>query len=116
MVAAFQQRRDYVVQRLRAIPGIKLAEPQVWVGVGLVGWQVVACAVHHVPQRPCAFRESCPACLSPTNTHPKQGAFYVLPDVSAFFGPGVEAAGFGPVPDVDALAMYLIKVRGCCWF
>jgi hypothetical protein len=39
-----------------------------------------------------------------------QGAFYVLPDMSSFFGPGVEMDGFGPVPDCDALAMYLIKV------
>eukprot|EP00882_Tetradesmus_deserticola_P026150 GHRQ01028797.1.p1 GENE.GHRQ01028797.1~~GHRQ01028797.1.p1 ORF type:complete len:172 (-),score=1.16 GHRQ01028797.1:194-709(-) len=29
MVAAFQERRDYVVDRLQQIPGIKLAEPQV---------------------------------------------------------------------------------------
>jgi hypothetical protein len=29
MVSAFEQRRDYVVDRLRQIPGIKLAEPQV---------------------------------------------------------------------------------------
>lgn len=29
MVSAFEQRRNYVVQRLRQIPGIKLAEPQV---------------------------------------------------------------------------------------
>lgn len=65
MVAAFQERRDYVVQRLQEIPGIVLASPQ--------------------------------------------GAFYVLPDVSAFVGPGAEAAGFGPVPDVDALARYLVQ-------
>ena len=39
-----------------------------------------------------------------------KGAFYVLPEMSAFFGPGAEAAGFGAVPDADALAMYLIKV------
>lgn len=32
-----------------------------------------------------------------------QGAFYVLPEVSAFIGEGVEAEGWGPVPDVDAL-------------
>jgi hypothetical protein len=38
-----------------------------------------------------------------------QGAFYVLPDMSAFFGPGVEAKGYGPIPDADALAMYLIQ-------
>ena len=35
------------------------------------------------------------------------GAFYVMPDVSAFFGPGVEAAGFGPVPDADALCRWV---------
>lgn len=29
MVSAFEQRRNYVVERLRQIPGIKLAEPQV---------------------------------------------------------------------------------------
>ena len=35
-----------------------------------------------------------------------QGAFYVMPEVSAFVGPGVTAAGFGPVPDVDALCRH----------
>lgn len=34
---------------------------------------------------------------------PPQGAFYVMPEVSAFAGPGIEARGFGPVPDVDTL-------------
>lgn len=29
MVSAFEERRNYVVERLRQIPGIKLAEPQV---------------------------------------------------------------------------------------
>lgn len=29
--------------------------------------------------------------------------------MSAFFGPGVEAQGYGPIPDADALAMYLIQ-------
>ena len=32
-----------------------------------------------------------------------QGAFYVLPDMSAFCGPNVSVEGFGRVPDVDAL-------------
>ena len=32
-----------------------------------------------------------------------EGAFYALPEVSALFGPGVEADDFGPVPDVDTL-------------
>lgn len=59
MIEAFRERRDYVVQRLQAIPGVRLAAPQ--------------------------------------------GAFYVLPDMTAFFGPGVEAKNFGPVPDCDAL-------------
>jgi hypothetical protein len=30
-------------------------------------------------------------------------------DVSAFIGPGVQAEGFGPVPDVDRLCYYLIE-------
>ena len=59
MVTAFRERRDYLVQRLGAMPGVR---------------QVV-----------------------PT------GAFYVLPEVSAFCGPGAHGKGFGPVPDVDAL-------------
>jgi len=42
--------------------------------------------------------------------NPPDGAFYVMPDVSAFFGPGVEAKNFGPVPDVDTLCRYLIEV------
>ena len=62
MVAAFAERRDYLCNSLRDIPGIELAEPA--------------------------------------------GAFYMLPDVSAFFGPMVQAAGFGPVPDVDTLCRY----------
>lgn len=65
MVAAFRERRDYVVQRLQQIPGVVLAPPQ--------------------------------------------GAFYVLPDVSAFVGPGAEAKGWGAVPDVDALCRYLVE-------
>lgn len=65
MIAAFEQRRDFVTQRLQQIPGVKLAPPQ--------------------------------------------GAFYVMPEVSAFAGPGIEARGFGPVPDVDTLCRYLIE-------
>ena len=40
------------------------------------------------------------------------GAFYALPEVSAFVGTGVSAAGFGPVPDVDALCRYLVEHAG----
>ena len=32
-----------------------------------------------------------------------EGAFYVMPDVSALIGPGASAKGFGPIPDVEAL-------------
>lgn len=39
-----------------------------------------------------------------------QGAFYVLPDMSAYFGPGVHADGFGDVGDADTLARYLLEV------
>ncbi|KAG2437246.1 hypothetical protein HXX76_005909 [Chlamydomonas incerta] len=66
MVRAFRERRDYVSARLKAIPGVNLAEPA--------------------------------------------GAFYVLPEMSAFFGPGAAAAGFGPVPDSDTFCRYLIEV------
>lgn len=38
-----------------------------------------------------------------------QGAFYALPDVSALVGPGAEAEGYGPIPDADALADYLLR-------
>lgn len=62
MVTAFQERRDYLVQRLKAISGVQLVEPT--------------------------------------------GAFYVLPELAEFCGPGAHAEGFGPVPDVDALCRY----------
>ena len=55
--------------------------------------------------------------LTTTNTPQNKGAFYVLPEMSAFFGPGAEAQGFGPVPDANALSMYLIKVLwGVVWW
>jgi hypothetical protein len=49
-----------------------------------------------------------------------QGAFYVMPEVSAFVGPGVEAKGWGPVPDVDALCRWVVMLLvpallGCVW-
>lgn len=60
-------------------------------------------AVHSTtkPNRPCA--------MAPWRLPPLQGAFYVLPEMKAFYGPGVEAAGYGPIADVDALCMYLIQ-------
>lgn len=63
---SLRSTQDYIVQRLLAINGIKIAVPE--------------------------------------------GAFYVLPDMSAFFGPGVSAEGFGEVPDSDALCRYFIEV------
>lgn len=38
-----------------------------------------------------------------------QGAFYVLPDMRAYVGPGVVAPDFGPIDDVDALCRYLVQ-------
>jgi len=67
MVAQFRERRDYIMARLREIPGLSIAEPQ--------------------------------------------GAFYVLPDVSAYFGPDVHAADFGPVPDSDTLCRRALDLR-----
>lgn len=66
MVSEFQKRRDYVVGRLRELPGLTVVEPQ--------------------------------------------GAFYVLPDFSAFYGPTVAADGFGDIPDADRLCRYLLEV------
>ena len=40
---------------------------------------------------------------------PAQGAFYVMPDLSAYTGAGVEAPGWGPVPDTDALCMFVLE-------
>ena len=37
------------------------------------------------------------------------GAFYVFPDVSAFFGGNASAEGFGPVADVDELCRYILE-------
>ena len=63
MVAAFLQRRDYIVARLSAWPGVRLAAPD--------------------------------------------GAFYVMPDVTAYCG--CEAPGFGPIPDSETLCRYLLE-------
>lgn len=65
MVRQFQERRDFIVGRLKRLPGMKIAEPQ--------------------------------------------GAFYVLPDVTAYFGEGVHADGFGPITDASELCRYLIE-------
>ena len=40
---------------------------------------------------------------------PPDGAFYVMPDVSAYCGPNASAPGFGPVPDSDTLCRYLLE-------
>ena len=45
---------------------------------------------------------------------PPDGAFYVLPDLSAYFGAGVEAQGFGPVPDADTLCRRACLSGPCC--
>ena len=47
---------------------------------------------------------------------PPAGAFYVLPERSAFFGPGAHARGFGDVPDSDAFCRYLIEVANVSIF
>ncbi|KAF5840053.1 pyridoxal phosphate-dependent transferase [Dunaliella salina] len=62
-----------------------------------------------------AFRERKDMIVAKLRTIPgvnlaePEGAFYVLPEMSAFFGPGAEAVGWGPVPDSDAFCRYLIE-------
>ena len=36
-----------------------------------------------------------------------EGAFYLMPEVSAFCGPRVKAKEFGDIPDVDSLCRYI---------
>lgn len=38
-----------------------------------------------------------------------EGAFYVMPDMSGYTGGGASAPGFGPIPDTDTLATYLLQ-------
>jgi aspartate aminotransferase/aspartate/glutamate/aspartate-prephenate aminotransferase len=63
MVAAFRRRRDYVVERLRSIDGVRCPKPE--------------------------------------------GAFYVYPDVSAFFG--AERPSGETIEDSEALCFYLLE-------
>ncbi len=37
------------------------------------------------------------------------GAFYAMPELSAYTGPGVSAPGFGAIPDTDTLARFLLE-------
>ena len=37
------------------------------------------------------------------------GAFYAMPDLSAYTGPGVSAPGFGAIADTEALCDYLLR-------
>lgn len=49
----------------------------------------------------------CPCVYAFSPRRVRQGAFYVMPDMSAFTG--CEAPGFGPIPDTDALCMYILE-------
>ncbi|KAF3775397.1 Bifunctional aspartate aminotransferase and glutamate/aspartate-prephenate aminotransferase [Nymphaea thermarum] len=62
MVQAFQERRDFLVKRLRALDGVKLSVPQ--------------------------------------------GAFYIFPDFSSYYGSEVE--GFGVIDGSDSLCRFLL--------
>ena len=57
----------------------------------------------------CARLRSIPGISLPSDP---AGAFYALFDVSALVGDGASAAGFGPVPDADALCRYLVEKAG----
>ncbi|KAI5061276.1 hypothetical protein GOP47_0024234 [Adiantum capillus-veneris] len=63
MVKAFKERRDFLVERLQALDGVKLSVPQ--------------------------------------------GAFYLFPDFSAYFG--LEAEGFGKIHDAESLCKYFLE-------
>eukprot|EP00250_Pteridium_aquilinum_P006380 c16319_g2_i1 orf=58-1530(+) len=63
MVKAFQERRDFLVERFQALDGVKLSVPQ--------------------------------------------GAFYLFPDFSAYFG--TEAQGFGKIHDAETLCKFFLE-------
>ncbi|MCO5575385.1 hypothetical protein L7F22_029185 [Adiantum nelumboides] len=63
MVKAFKERRDFLVERLQALDGVKLSVPQ--------------------------------------------GAFYLFPDFSAYFG--TEAEGFGKIHDAETLCKFFLE-------
>lgn len=63
MVKAFRERRDFLVEKLQALDGVKLSVPQ--------------------------------------------GAFYLFPDFSAYFG--TEAEGFGKIHDAETLCKFFLE-------
>ncbi|KAH7426757.1 hypothetical protein KP509_10G015900 [Ceratopteris richardii] len=63
MVKAFKERRDFLVERLQGLEGVKLSVPQ--------------------------------------------GAFYLFPDFSAYFG--TEAEGFGKIHDAETLCKFFLE-------
>ncbi|XP_002982998.2 aspartate aminotransferase isoform X1 [Selaginella moellendorffii] len=63
MVEAFQERRDFMVRRLKSLKGVKLSVPQ--------------------------------------------GAFYLFPDFSAYYGS--EAQGFGTILDSESLCKFFLE-------
>lgn len=64
MVKAFKERRDFLVEKLKALDGVKLSVPQ--------------------------------------------GAFYLFPDFSAYYG--TEADGFGLVHDAESLCKFFLEI------
>jgi len=69
MVAAYKERRDFMMGALQAIPKVRVAEPR--------------------------------------------GAFYVFPNVEAYFGAGMTAEGFeGEISSVSRLCEYLLETAG----
>eukprot|EP00249_Psilotum_nudum_P013913 c24582_g1_i1 orf=373-1866(+) len=63
MVKAFRERRDFLVERFKALDGVKLSVPQ--------------------------------------------GAFYLFPDFSAYYGS--EAEGFGTISDAETLCQFFLE-------
>lgn len=78
-------------------------------GLGTSGGPEIASMVRAFEERKTMIAAKLRAISGVTLVEP-QGAFYVLPEMSAFFGPGAEAKDFGPVPDSDTFCMYLMKM------
>jgi len=77
-------------------------------GLGHAGGESVATMVHAFQQRRdyvCRRISAWPG----ARMRVPDGAFYAMPDMSAYTGPGAQASGFGPIPDTDTLAVYLLQ-------
>lgn len=106
-----RERRDYIVKRMQSWPGVSLITPEARRSAR-THTDAQMHSRDHRQEQPHT------RCITPGNPRPYprlsssvsvQGAFYVMPEMSAFTG--CDAPGFGPIAagDTDALCMYILE-------